>query len=136
MNGLLRALYISRAREDLCDSDIRAILKVSRVRNAALNVTGMLCGGKSDFIQVLEGPEQNIIKLYGTILDDPRHSDCSLLSIAPIENRMFGHWSMGYVPNETDSANSCRLLLSQRLTYDNREQIVELMQQFLRLVQS
>lgn len=136
MSGLIRALYISRARAGLHDSDIRAILEVSRVKNAALGVTGILCGGKSDFIQVLEGPEKHIIKLYGAILEDPRHSDCALLSIAPIEIRMFDHWSMGYVPNETDSANSCRLLLSQRLTYDKREQIVELMQQFLRLVQN
>jgi hypothetical protein len=136
MAGVIRALYISRARPDLGEAEIRAILEVSRARNAALGITGVLCGGKNDFIQVLEGPEQAIIKLYGTILDDPRHSVCALLSIAPIETRMFESWSMGYVSNETDLATSCRLLLSQRLTYDCREQIVELMQQFLKLVGS
>ena len=136
MNGLIRALYISRARPDLGNSDIRAILEVSRVKNAALGVTGILCGGKNDFIQVLEGPEHHVIKLYGAILDDHRHNDCALLSIAPIETRMFDHWSMGYVRNETDAASSCRLLLSQRVTHDCREQIVELMQQFLKMVET
>jgi hypothetical protein len=136
VSGLIRALYISRARPGLSEAEIRDILEVSRSKNAALGITGILCGGKNDFIQVLEGPEHPIIKLYGTILDDKRHSDCALLSIAPIETRMFESWSMGYVQNEKDSATSCRLLLSQRVTYDCREQIVELMQQFLKLVEN
>lgn len=136
MSGLIRALYISRAQPGLSDADIRDILEVSRARNSALDITGILCGGRHDFIQVLEGPEKSVIKLYGTILDDPRHTDCALLSIAPIETRMFESWSMGYVCSETDTADSCRLLLSQRLTHDCREQIVELMRQFLTLVES
>lgn len=136
MSGLIRALYISQARPGLSEAEIRDILEVSRAKNAASGITGILCGGKNDFIQVLEGPEHPVIKLYSTILDDTRHSDCALLSIAPIETRMFESWSMGYVRNETDSATSCRLLLSQRVTYDCREQIVELMQQFLKLVES
>lgn len=135
MTQLIRALYLSRARPGLDENDIRRILEVSRANNAALGITGVLCGGRNDFIQVLEGPETNLIKLYSRILDDPRHSDCTLLSIAPIETRMFNDWSMGYVRNEKDSADNCRLLLSYRLTTDCREQIVEMMKLFLKLVE-
>lgn len=136
MTQLIRALYLSRARPGLDENDIRRILEVSRANNAALGITGVLCGGRNDFIQVLEGPETNLIKLYSRILDDPRHSDCTLLSIAPIETRMFNDWSMGYVRNEKDSADNCRLLLSYRLTNDCREQIVETMKLFLKLVEA
>lgn len=136
MSGLIRALYISRARAGLSNQDIRQILETSRTNNAALEVTGVLCGGHHDFIQVLEGPEHHVIKLYARILDDPRHSDCVLLSIAPIETRMFKSWSMGYIRNESEPTESCRLLLAHRLTQDCREEIVDLMKRFMKLVEA
>lgn len=136
VSALIRLLYVSRAKPDLQQQDIRQILLISRSRNAALGITGMLCVGKSDFIQVLEGPEEQVIKLYATILDDPRHKDCALLSIAPIETRIFSEWSMGYVHNKQDQAIDCRFLLAYRLIDDRREEIVALMQRFLALIEN
>lgn len=136
MSALIRVLYLSRAKPGLKQQDIRQILETSRSRNAALGITGVLCGGKSDFIQVLEGPEEHVIKLYATILDDPRHGDCALLSLAPIETRIFNEWSMGYVHNEQDQTVDCRLLLAYRLIDDRRAEIVALMQRFLALIEN
>lgn len=135
MSALIRVLYLSRARPGLQSSDIRDILETSKARNAALDITGVLCGGKNDFIQVLEGPEEHVIRLYAKILDDHRHSDCALLSIAPIETRIFKAWSMGYIQHEQDAGVDCRLLLADRLTDDRREEIVALMKRFLWLIE-
>lgn len=135
MSHLLRVLYISKASPSLNDDDIRDILEVSRKNNNEQQITGVLCWGNTDFIQVLEGPEQALLKRYTRIMDDPRHSECTLLSIAPIEKRMFRDWSMGYAGRQNPETDSCRLLLAYRLTNDCRDQIVAIMQRFLKLVE-
>lgn len=100
MNYLSRMLYVSRSSVGLDDdAELQKILEVSRRKNPDLEITGILCAGGGHFIQILEGPQENLIRLYGIILADPRHYDSVLIGIAPITKRLFHNWSMGYLMN-------------------------------------
>ncbi|MBK1722254.1 BLUF domain-containing protein [Thiocystis violacea] len=99
MRNLTRMLYLSRVSGGVGEEELKQILEHSRTKNKALNVTGILCGGGGHFIQVLEGEQEDLFRLYGKILEDRRHYDCYLIGVAPIKQRLFGGWSMGYLSN-------------------------------------
>ena len=99
MKNLSRILYVSRASLGVGDAELKQILETSRRKNKELHVTGILCGGGGHFIQVLEGPQEELFRLYGAILNDRRHYDSVLIGVAPIKQRLFSGWSMGYIAN-------------------------------------
>jgi hypothetical protein len=47
-------------------------------------------------MQVLEGDERTVEKLYSTIEKDPRHRGCAQLRWEVIRERRFPDWSMGF----------------------------------------
>ena len=51
--------------------------------------------GNARFIQLLEGPPQNVDDTYCRILDDHRHFKIHLLYHEPAAERLFPSWSMG-----------------------------------------
>ncbi|MBK1649611.1 hypothetical protein CKO36_13650 [Rhabdochromatium marinum] len=97
MNNLSRILYISRASIGVGDDKFNKILYVFRKNNRERDITGILCGGGGHFIQVLEGPQAELFRLYGKILEDRRHYDSVVIGVAPIEERIFSDWAMGYM---------------------------------------
>lgn len=94
---LVRLLYASRAVGAVDADALTTILKKSRINNAALGVTGLLCFSGGIFLQVLEGGRLPVNKLYHRIAADKRHTDVALLSYAEITERSFAGWSMGQV---------------------------------------
>jgi hypothetical protein len=56
----------------------------------------MLLYKGGNFLQVLEGPEEGVLRLYQKISRDPRHGDVMLLTKEPIQERQFPDWSMGF----------------------------------------
>lgn len=92
---MIRLLYISHAAPSVSDKQIEDILASSRRNNPAKNLTGVLVHGGGLFMQVLEGPEQEVLRQYVKILDDQRHSDARILQISPANGRIFEKWSMG-----------------------------------------
>ncbi|NEX20442.1 BLUF domain-containing protein [Thiorhodococcus mannitoliphagus] len=99
MKHLTRMMYVSRVSGGVGDDELKQILESSRRKNKTLNVTGVLCGGGGHFIQVLEGEQDDLFRLYGEILNDRRHYDSVLIGVASIKQRLFGGWSMGYLSN-------------------------------------
>ncbi len=97
MENLMRLLYVSKANSDISDDEIGDILTVSRRRNEEDKITGVLGYGQSYFTQIIEGPDEKLLRLYLRILGDSRHRDCLLLYIAPAKERLFEQWSMGFV---------------------------------------
>ena len=81
----------------LSNQVLERILVQSRSNNQKQQITGVLCAGGGHFVKVIEGKECNLIRLYSKIIDDPRHHDCAIIGIAPIDERMFDKWSMGYI---------------------------------------
>lgn len=98
---LHRLVYYSRNRmpglPDHVGAELRSILAASRRNNAPLGVTGALMFNTGCFAQVLEGRQAAVELTFERIQQDPRHGDVSVLAFEPIQERLFGHWSMGFV---------------------------------------
>lgn len=100
--ALHRLLYVSRAHVDPCGSEPRRIIEVATARNAALDVTGLLCFSGEHFAQILEGESAAIEVLMASIRVDPRHT---LLREWPARavadaRRLFPGWAMGYAHDD------------------------------------
>lgn len=89
-------VYISDAVDGLDDKDLEGILFSSRKNNAAVAVTGMLLSKGGEFMQVLEGDEAAVERLYRKISADPRHENCTVLSRKMNPERLFADWTMGF----------------------------------------
>lgn len=99
---LVRLIY--RSRSLLPGNGIAAqqvglaeILRVSRLNNAALEITGALVLYDDWFAQVLEGSEAAVTQLYAKISADARHDRVVLDQSALVPSRLFGKWAMAIV---------------------------------------
>jgi hypothetical protein len=93
---LLSLVYTSASTHLMTEAELDALLMKSRERNSQLGLTGMLLYYDGAFIQVLEGPEENVRMLYTRIGQDPRHHRVIRLLEEYIPERNFPDWSMGY----------------------------------------
>jgi len=93
-------VYRSKARADISDAGIEALLEPSRRHNEAAGVTGMLLFGNGYFVQIIEGTGPAVDRTYRRILSDPRHADAVLLYDGSGEPRRFGGWTLGYARME------------------------------------
>lgn len=110
MSEIFFLCYSSVSTSDISSTDfadeLRAILDVCRVNNAALDVTGALVLADGHFVQYLEGDTAKVQSLYAKIKQDARHERCKLLASGFKADRSFSAWSMAYggtiteIPNE------------------------------------
>lgn len=89
--------YISLETRRLGKADIHDILRVSRDRNAARGVTGVLLYYGGLFLQVLEGEDTRLADLMETLRRDRRHGDLRIILDEPTDERHFPDWSMAFV---------------------------------------
>ena len=94
---MLQVIYVSKATRKFSGKELIDLLKVSRENNGPVDVTGILLYHNESFLQVLEGPEENVEAVYEKIQKDPRHTNFLLLLRRTIEKKEFGNWSMGFV---------------------------------------
>ena len=88
--------YVSAATVDFSADDLIELLTKARVNNAKLGVTGMLLCHEGSFIQILEGEQSAVEKLYRHIAKDTRHAETMLLFRATATERAFDQWTMGF----------------------------------------
>ena len=93
---LVSLIYISASSHLMNNDELEEILTKSRANNTELGLTGMLLYYEGAFMQVLEGPEESVHRLYSRINLDPRHSRITRLWEEYIPERSFPDWSMGY----------------------------------------
>lgn len=89
-------LYVSHAKKKFTDGDLTELLIKARKNNSDTNITGMLIHRDGNFIQVLEGEEDAVKKLYGIIEADKRHDGTIVISEGPIPERQFARWAMDF----------------------------------------
>lgn len=104
-----RLIYISSTRTPFSASDLETILTISRRNNAAVGVTGLLVAGGRRFLQVLEGSEDAIERVFQRIRQDNRHHAIVTLSKSEIDAPSFGEWSMGYVAGSAAAGSAATL---------------------------
>ena len=93
---LLEVIYVSEATRPMSDADLVSLLRHARSRNQRLNVTGMLLYEDGRFIEVLEGEEANVRRVFGEIQDDARQTNLETERFEQIPFRHFPDWTMGF----------------------------------------
>lgn len=96
MSEFYRLVYVSRARPGLADTDIAAILDTSTSNNHERFITGFLTLNQDRFLQVLEGPEDEVRAIYAAICADSRHNCVIQIIGEPADRRIFPDWTMNY----------------------------------------
>jgi len=86
--------YISTARPGIGESDVEAILQISRANNARDGITGLLVHDGVRFLQALEGDRGQVLAAYQRIRRDERHRAAVMLSERDVDVRQFGDWAM------------------------------------------
>ena len=72
---LATLIYRSRLTHALDPSLLAELVKEANIRNAELQVTGVLLFNGDQFLQVLEGPAEGVNAIFNRISRDSRHSD-------------------------------------------------------------
>ena len=101
---LYQIIYHSLATDEGMPPETLAdLLRQARSHNQAHRLTGVLlyAADTREFVQVIEGPRDEIAALYARIARDPRHKHAFVLHEGPAQGRMFPDWRMGFVPAAT-----------------------------------
>ena len=94
---MISLIYVSTAVRLLSKDELLDILRVSRRNNEAGPVTGLLLYKDGNFMQVLEGPEVEVMNIFSKIEKDPRHIDITVICTELIEERQFADWKMAFL---------------------------------------
>jgi FAD-dependent sensor of blue light len=93
---MYQLVYKSIEADPFSEADLKHLLLNSRLRNAEVDITGMLIYDRGAFLQMLEGDLGAVISTFARIERDPRHKDISVLLRDPKAGRAYGNWSMGF----------------------------------------
>ena len=96
--SLWKISYISVAVDpaDMIEAVIADICAVAQVRNAALDITGVLTFRDGRFAQVIEGPEAALRELMAGITRDLRHHSLVVVADSALGLRRYTDWQMTY----------------------------------------
>lgn len=111
-------LYISDSLVAPMDveSEVHAIVALSRTKNADLGVTGALLFSGTRFAQYLEGPILSIEALRQCISRDQRHQTVRTIGTQSVERRQFAQWSLAFARHST----FIERVLDQALDYNEK----------------
>ena len=88
--------YVSNSTivKDSVQAEISNIVDVAQKKNFEHGVTGVLFFENEHFFQTIEGPEDDLRKIFDSIERDNRHHELNKLIDEPIAERAFPDWSM------------------------------------------
>lgn len=93
---LKSVVYTSLATLPVKRHVLQDILSASTRNNRKLALTGLLLFFDGTFVQVLEGPAENVDMMVGRIRRDRRIKDMIIFMENEIEEREFSQWEMGF----------------------------------------
>lgn len=89
-------VYVSTAVSRRSDQELESLLSDAREFNAQVGVTGVLLYSGGAFFQYLEGPMDGVAQAYERIRKSRSHHSIYELLNAPIKQRLFPQWFMGF----------------------------------------
>jgi hypothetical protein len=89
-------IYLSAGVNWFSETELTDILSISNINNSRNNITGLLLYSEGNFIQLLEGEEQNVKDTYDRISKDQRHKGITPIASGSIDKRNFPEWAMGF----------------------------------------
>lgn len=87
-------IYTSLPRAEMSKEVLAEISETSAKNNKEKNITGMLLGIESRYLQYLEGDKNEVLKLFKRIKMDGRHHGIMKWDEGELASRIFGDWSM------------------------------------------
>lgn len=96
MSSLEAVVYVSSAVGPPSEEELAQLLDRSRAKNQEVGVTGALLYHDGTFFQYFEGPTAAVDLVYERIRQSPLHRGIVELMRAPIAERAFSDWSMGF----------------------------------------
>ena len=94
---LKQVIYVSEKTDTSSDS-LTDIYDISQKNNSDSGISGCLLIGSNSYLQLLEGPDSAVDKLYSKIKMDSRHKKVKKLFEEHIEEKSFSSWSMKFAP--------------------------------------
>jgi hypothetical protein len=88
--------YRSHTEQFPTQALLHNLLEQSQAYNEAHGLTGVLLYSAGQFVQVLEGGEEEVRAVYARIQHDLRHTDVLTLSEGPGPKRRFADWRMAF----------------------------------------
>ncbi|WP_265943435.1 BLUF domain-containing protein [Dechloromonas sp. A34] len=134
--NLLRIVYLSKAEKAISEDDLQHVLKKARAFNSEHGMTGILIYSFGYFLQVLEGPEEVLLRCYLRISEDKRHSHVTLLHAVPIMFPMFSKWAMACLGEKDGISINFEDLLRSRFELANDTTTKFLLDRFLARVRA
>ncbi|MCY7307989.1 MAG: BLUF domain-containing protein [Rhodoferax sp.] len=131
---MIRLLYLSQATHDISDVQVQDILRSARRNNEAVGITGVLVHGGSMFAQILEGPEQAVLRMYVKVMDDRRHGDVRIIHISPANEPMFKDWSMAVIKSNPMEFQHIAQLRTHRMEAVHAQAFGETMREFVAIL--
>lgn len=93
---LVSLVYTSTAVNPFDAVELDELLEHARRFNDEHAISGILLYRDGRFIQVIEGPDDEVHDLMARIEADARHEQVRILFTEPIDRRRFAEWTMGY----------------------------------------
>lgn len=87
-------VYASTSTRTVNQQMVENILLKAKENNEKENLTGFLVFNSGFFLQVLEGCQASVNKIFCKIVCDERHSNVTILSYDDIYERSFPLWTM------------------------------------------
>jgi hypothetical protein len=94
---MISLIYISTPTPHFLNEkeiELKKIAESCQKNNEELAITGKLIFCESNFLQYIEGEEQNVERVYNLISKDLRHKRLTIISRQTIEKRIFPKWKM------------------------------------------
>ncbi|MCM8533246.1 MAG: BLUF domain-containing protein [Lentisphaeraceae bacterium] len=88
-------IYASKSVTNFDFKSIKELSTKAAANNKSLDVTGLLIYGEGKYIQILEGSQEEVNRLFLKISTDKRHADIVLLNYCKAIGRQFPQWNMG-----------------------------------------
>ncbi|MBP6458927.1 MAG: BLUF domain-containing protein [Crocinitomicaceae bacterium] len=114
---MLELVYKSKAKENISQTEIDAILETAQNFNKTYELTGCLIFHNNSFIQLLEGDENEIRNLYTRIINDTRHNNVELLYEKTKTQRNFDNWVMAFINLDENEVFTKKLFKDNLTTY-------------------
>ncbi|MGR9073214.1 MAG: phosphate-starvation-inducible PsiE family protein [Gammaproteobacteria bacterium] len=118
---MIRLVYMSNAVKPMSAKELMGLLKKAQANNSRRNITGVLLYANQTFVQVLEGEDSIVDRVFETIKKDSRHRGVKLIERVPIENREFPDWSMGFEELDPETAKKLGLTGANEFFSDSKQ---------------
>ncbi len=128
MADIFSIVYASSASRELEEAELQQILKKARSNNEQSGISGLLLYANGNFLQILEGEHDTVVRLVNRIEQDTRHHGIIRLMEFNASSRSFPDWKMGYQRLSADELASAlpgysNIFKSQTVSAEIQEQV-------------